>query len=281
MMLVSVLMPVYKPDPGFLEEAIKSILEQDYKDLELVAVEDPSPANGRKVFESFNDPRIRYHLNEKRTSLREQLNLGLSLCRGTYIARMDADDISYPSRIGKQLRYLLEHPEINLVGTNLDYMSSSGKPMGLRRYPERHEDIARDLRLYASVAHATIMVKRVDILAMEGYRDAAPMEDWDLWCRMLMAGMKFHNIQETLYSYRQHAGMGKYKGLRKTLRTGIELKKKYFKDGRGTWGFRENLRCWVENVLMYVPAPVVFGLFLVYATFIENRRSNSKAKVNK
>ena len=279
MTLISVLMPVYKPEPVFLEEAVRSILEQDYRDLELVVVEDPSPTNGREVLESFHDDRIKYHLNDKRTSLREQLNLGLSLCEGDYIARMDADDISYPSRIEKQIRYMLAHQEINVLGTNLDYISKTGRSLGSRRYPENHEEIIRDLQFYSPMAHATVIIRKADYLTMGGYKDSAPIEDWYLWCRMYQAGMKFHNIQEPLYAYRQHSGMGKYKNLKGTLKAGIKLKETYFRHDRGRWGLRARLRCRVEAILTHVPAPVVFALFLAHATFIQNRgRFAKKAK---
>ncbi len=263
--LISVLFPVYKPDLGMLDEAIRSVLRQEHENLELVIVEDPSEKPGREVVSSFRDPRIRYALNESRTSLREQLNTGIGLSYGEYIARMDADDISVPSRLWKQLEFLKEHPEISVVGTNLEIINEKGVSLGYRRLPQDHEDIGRALRRYCSIAHPTVMFRKADIIEAGRYKAPAPMEDWDLWCRLYKSGRKFHNIQEPLFRYRVHSRAGKMTAMKKTLLSGIELKKHYFKDEPATWGILERFRCGLEGVLVFLPPQLVLRLFFIWS----------------
>src|SRR5437868_6266280 len=114
--LVSVVMPVYKPEPTYLRAAIESILNQTFSDLELILVEDPSPQSGEAIVQSFTDSRLRYVQNPERTSLPQQHNAGMHRARGAYICRFDADDISMPTRVERELAYLQEHPECDVVG---------------------------------------------------------------------------------------------------------------------------------------------------------------------
>ncbi len=263
--LISVLLPVYKPDFGLLAKAVGSVLGQDYKNLEVVIVEDPSDRLGREVIEGFSDRRIRYKLNDTRTSMIDQLNTGIGLSRGEYIARMDADDISMPSRLGQQLEFLREHPDISVVGTNIEIINEKGVSLGYRRLPERHEEIVRALRLYCSVAHPTVMFRKAAVIAEGLYQVSAPVEDWDLWCRLYKSGKKFHNIQEPLFKYRIHSQAGKITTMRKTLLAGIALKKRHFKNGIERWGFREDARCATERILMFLPPKIVLKLFLYHS----------------
>jgi len=261
--LVSVLLPVLNPDPAMLGKAVKSILDQDYPELELVIVEDPGQRTGSEVVEGFADGRVRYTLNKERTSLREQLNLGVSLARGEFIARMDADDISRPERIRKQAAYLKDNPGITLVGSNLELIDGRDRTIGYRRFPESHDGIYRDLRLYCSVAHPAVMFRKSHVVEAGCYQVESPMEDWDLWCRMAIKGRRFHNIQEPLLKYRVHTQAGKFLSMRKTLLTGIELKERHFKGRPGEWGFREGFRCFVERLFMFMPPLLVLKLFLL------------------
>lgn len=264
--LVSILLPVLKPDLLLLKEAIDSILAQEHKNFELIIVEAPSEVTGEDVVKNYGDPRIRYVLNQERSSLRDQLNQAIALSRGDFLARMDADDISRPERLKKQLQYLKAHPEISLVGTNMEFIDEKGRSLGYRRFPEEHDVIARDLRVYCSIAHPTVMFRKADVIEIGCYKDSQPMEDWDLWCRMLLAGKQFHNIQEPLFKYRVHSQAGKVTVMKKTLRTGIDLKKRHFRYGKGTWGVREALRCFLEECLILIPSKIVLKLFILVTT---------------
>ncbi len=260
--LVSVVLPVLKPDPVFFKLAVESLISQNYKNIEIIIVEAPSENTGREIVQACGDKRIRYILNPTKTSLRDQLNQGISESKGEYIVRMDADDISAPDRISTQLRYLKNNENVCLVGSCLEIIDENGCTLGYRKLPENHEEITRGLRLYCTIAHPSVMFRKQDIIEMNCYQDSAPMEDWDLWCRLAFAGKKLHNIQEPLLKYRVHAQAGKVASLRKTLKTGIELKRRHYQKVPGCWGLREELRCALERCFMILPPQLVVKLFL-------------------
>ncbi|MEQ4894891.1 glycosyltransferase family A protein, partial [Escherichia coli] len=109
--LITVIMPVYNAEK-YIYESIKSILVQSYSNFEFIIINDGSKDSSGKIIENFlDDTRIRY-INRENKGLVFTLNEAISLSRGNYIARMDADDISHPLRLEKQLNFLLENPDI-------------------------------------------------------------------------------------------------------------------------------------------------------------------------
>jgi len=113
---LTVLMPVYNGGP-FLRSAIESILNQDFSDFDFLIIDDGSTDGSHEIAASYADPRIRLESNGRNLGLIATLNRGLDLARGTYVARMDADDIAFPDRLSKQLTFMEAHPEIGLCGT--------------------------------------------------------------------------------------------------------------------------------------------------------------------
>src|ERR1017187_7276972 len=124
---ITVLMPVYNAAP-FLREAIDSILNQTFKNFELLIINDGSTDNCEEIILTYKDPRIRYIKNETNIKLISTLNKGIKLSKGKYIVRMDADDISFPDRIEKQVNYMETNPAIALCGT---WFSSFGDRAGI------------------------------------------------------------------------------------------------------------------------------------------------------
>ena len=115
--LVSVIIPAYNAN-GFLSDAINSILNQTYKNLEIIIVDDGSTDETPKILKIFakKDQRIKIIRNKRNLNIANSLNIGIKSAKGNYIARMDADDISLPHRIKNQMNYLHKHPEIVILG---------------------------------------------------------------------------------------------------------------------------------------------------------------------
>src|SRR5574344_639787 len=109
---ISVVMPVYNTDETFLRESIESILNQSFKDFEFIIINDGSTNNAEDVILSYKDERIRYYKNDINLKLIKTLNRGLLLAEGEYIARMDSDDISLPTRFQTQVEFLGKNPNI-------------------------------------------------------------------------------------------------------------------------------------------------------------------------
>jgi hypothetical protein len=205
---VSVLMSVYNGEP-YLSHAVQSILAQTYRDFELVIVDDGSTDRTRDILASFeaSDGRIRILRNERNIGLSHSLNRGLSAVRARLVARMDADDLSRPDRLERQVAFLTERPEVDLVGS---WLRVIGRNIILSR-PSRHEDLVAVLCFQNCFWHPTLMF-RLDRGDGTGIGeaiayDAAHLyaEDYDLWVRLALDHRAcLANIDEPLLHYRVH-----------------------------------------------------------------------------
>ena len=199
---ITVLMPVYNAE-RFLREAMESILQQTFRDFELIVIDDGSTDESSGIISSFQDPRIRFEKNGKNAGLIATLNKGLLLARGEYIARMDADDISEPSRFAVQTAFLDGHPDIALVGSWIRVFGAGMRYID--RHPLTHEEIRAQLFFSNALAHPTVMFRRsafseAGLAYEEQYKH---VEDYGLWVtatRML----RFANIPKPLLRYRVH-----------------------------------------------------------------------------
>ena len=203
---VSVVLPVHNGEP-YLAEAIDSILGQTFGDFELIAVDDASTDNSRRRLDdaAARDSRVCVVDGQER-GLVGALNLGLSLARGEFIARMDADDISQPSRFARQVRYLRENPDIAVVGSAITLIDASGAVVRELSYPLAPADVDRFLmEVGSALAHPAVMARRKAMLTVGGYRKLFQhSEDYDLWLRMAERYL-LANLTDRLLRYRQHA----------------------------------------------------------------------------
>lgn len=199
---VTVLMPVYNGEL-FVREAIESILGQTFRDIELLVIDDGSRDKSADIVSSFSDDRIRFEKNGKNLGLIETLNKGLSLARGDYIARMDADDIAEPDRLATQVAFLDANPGIALTGSWIRVFGG-----GLRyidRYPLTHEEIKAQLFFSNALAHPTVLFRRAAFTEAglsyeERYKH---VEDYGLWVKATRV-LRFANVPEPLLRYRVH-----------------------------------------------------------------------------
>jgi len=257
--LVSVLMPVWNPHPRLFPEALESILNQTYQNLQIVIVEDPSERDGREMIEHLQDERILHVRNEHRNGgLADQLNQGLQLATAQLVARGDADDLWEPHRVVTQLRHFQSDPDLDVLGSTLNIIDDEGNHLGFRDYPRTHEDIVKALRRYCAIAHPVVMFKRDAVLNVGGYQTDFFVEDYDLWCRLAKAGAKFENYPEPLVRYRVHPEGMKSSKLKKQLGETIRMKEAHF---RGQMAAADHMRLLAERALMLMPSTFVLWLF--------------------
>ena len=202
---VSVLLPVYNGEQ-FLDEAIDSILNQTFRDFELlILLEYGSNAASREIVESKKaDQRVRVIENkESKLGLAESLNLGMKEAKGEYIARMDADDISLPKRFEKQVKYLDRHPNIVMCGTAMRGLYDDGH-MDDRGYFADPGSIRFECMLGNPFGHPTVMWRK-DVFLREKlfYRNTPYSEDFELWKRVVEL-FPCANLKEYLLMYRLH-----------------------------------------------------------------------------
>ena len=200
--LVSILMPVYKTAP-YLREAMDSMLSQTFTDFELIVLDDCSPDDAAAIMDTYSDPRIVRYKGEKNAGLSNVLNVGIGLARGKYIARMDSDDISLPNRLQVQVDYLETHPEIDLVSVGMRLFGAKEEVWIRELNPEK---VKINALFHSPILHAS-SVWRNDSFENQGLRfrqERVPAEDYDLWTRALVKGLKLVNLPDVLYKYRMH-----------------------------------------------------------------------------
>ena len=201
---VSVVMPAYNAET-YIGEAIGSILRQTFRDFELIVINDASADATERIILSFQDDRIVYVRNEKNMGVARTLNRGLSMAKGEYIARMDADDISLPERFRKQTAFLDENPQIAVVGAAIEMFGDGEKPER-RCFSQSSEAMKVDLFFSCGLAHPSVMMRKSVIAELGGYDPAFEgLEDYQLWCRVA----REHGITtlpDLLFRYRVHGG---------------------------------------------------------------------------
>lgn len=223
---LSILIPVYKTAP-FLHEAMDSLLSQTFTDYELIVLNDCSPDNAEEILDTYDDPRIIRYMGEKNVGLANVLNVGISMARGKYIARMDSDDISLPNRLQVQMEYLERHPEIDLVSVGMQLFGAKEEVWIREQDPEK---VKINALFHSPVLHAS-SVWRKDSFERHGLRfrqEMVPAEDYDLWTRALLKGLKLVNLPEVLYKYRLHPSQATLQTEQTTAKS-MEVQRNYLR----------------------------------------------------
>ncbi len=177
-------MPVYNGE-SFLQVTIESLLGQTYTDYELLIVDDGSTDKSQEIIKRFSDPRIRVLTNPQRLKLSGALNRGIQESSGMYIARMDADDIALPDRLGKQVEFLDANGHIGLCGTWIKRFGTGGG--GVEKYFTASDQVKAYALFDCPFAHPSVMFRK-DLFVRYGLRyDGSfyPTEDYELWARAL------------------------------------------------------------------------------------------------
>lgn len=204
MPLVSVIMPAFNESAVMITDAIQSILQQTYKNIELHIFDDSTKEETRVAIDVFkSDNRVTIHRVKERVGFIKSLNFGLEAAKGKYIARMDGDDYSLPDRIEKEVAYLEKHPEVMVIGGQMNIMDEHGNITSSRNYPLDGWKFFLFSCARNPLAHPTVMMRREIVDLGYRYDETLKMsEDLDLWLRLLNDGYKLANIQDTVLNYR-------------------------------------------------------------------------------
>ena len=196
---VTIIMPIYNVGK-YLRESIDSILNQTYRDFELLILDDCSTDNSGDIVATYSDPRIRYIRNSSNLGLAENLNKCLALTHTELVARMDGDDIAEPHWLQRNIEILDSHPEIGICSSGFQFF---GTKDSLVRYPQNHEDSMAQMLFGCTVIVPVIRRSFLEENHLRYNPDTFPAEDYDLWSRCYPLTRVF-NIQETLFHYRMH-----------------------------------------------------------------------------
>jgi glycosyltransferase involved in cell wall biosynthesis len=201
---VTVLLPVYN-GAAYVQRAIASVLQQTYRDFELLIVDDGSTDDTPALLAALDDPRVRVVSHAHNQGLTCTLIEGVQLAQGELLARQDADDWSHPRRLDRQVQFLTRHPQVCLVGTQARVVDERGRARGRASRPLAYPSILWTHLFDNAFVHSSVLVRRSAIEAVGGYdRAFAVAEDFELWSRVAWAG-PVANLPERLIAFRRHA----------------------------------------------------------------------------
>lgn len=198
---ITVLMPAYNAGK-YIREAVNSVLQQTYRDFELLIVNDGSTDDTLEIALSFADLRV-IVVNKDHEGIAAALNAGLKLANAPFIARFDADDICAPTRLETQFNFLHDHPDYVLVGSDAEYMLENGEFLfDFKCIAHSNDEVQNNLYVYCPFIHSSVMYRRDAVLDAGGYSlHAHNFEDYLLWTNLAKAG-KMQNLREPLIKVR-------------------------------------------------------------------------------
>lgn len=213
--MISVIMSVYREKCDWISQSVNSILDQTYSDLELIIIVDNPDLqlDVRTFLEDVKkrDRRVKIHYNKENIGLAKSLNVAIEYADGEYIARMDADDISFQTRLEKELLEL-KRLQADMIGCLRIDIDGNGKK--LSEMMPKPEDPSHYLRYANCMVHPSVLMRTEVIRALGGYRDFPVSQDYDLWLRMLSFGCKIAFLNEHLIYYRiNDKGLSAQKGV--------------------------------------------------------------------
>lgn len=232
---VSVLIPAYNAS-ATLGSSLESLVRQTFRDFEVVTVDDGSTDDTAAILQEYQQRHGNFRtVNGTHQGIIGALNLGIEHCRGEFIARMDADDISHPKRLEMQVKMLKSNPRISVCSSLVRCFPLTDVQGGLRKYEEwlnsviSPEEIARDMFIESPVAHPSVMLRRQELVELGGYEEHGWPEDYDLWLRYHMSGRIFAKTPETLVFWRAGQERLTFTDSRYSLENFLRAKAHYLK----------------------------------------------------
>ncbi|WGS66043.1 glycosyltransferase [Marinitoga aeolica] len=231
--LVSVVMSVYNGEK-YLSDSIKSILDQTYENFEFLIIDDNSNDKSREILKKFSniDDRIKVFFNNENKGLTYNLNFLINKSKGSLIARMDADDVSKNNRFEKQISFLMENTEVDILGTWAIDIDEFNNEIRKRTVPITDIDIKKIMLKVNPLIHSTIMFKKESLEKINFYDiKYRTSQDYDMYFRAASIGLKFHNLNDYLLYYRYERNYSKKRNFKYRLND-FYIKKNGFKINR-------------------------------------------------
>lgn len=266
---ISVLMPVYNTEK-YVEDSINSILNQTFKDFEMVIIDDCSSDNSFTILSDLasKDSRIRLYKNETNLKVSKTRNKLIELAKGGFIAWQDADDISIPDRLELQYNFLVKNNNVGLVGGWLEFFDENGV-QSVRSYGEKDKDLRKNIFKFSPVAQPVAMLRKKAILEVGCFDEKLDTaEDLDLHFR-IGSVYSFANIPKVLLKYRYGTTSLTMRTLKKMEIETIKMRFKYAKLDNYKMKFLDV----VYNVLQFLSVYLISGTLKVKIfNLIRNKR---------
>lgn len=250
--VISVLMPAYNAEKH-IALAIESILSQTFADFEFIIIDDASLDRTPLIIEEYakKDQRIVFLKNSQNLKISGTLNIGLQTAKGEFICRMDADDWSYPERLGTQLDFMKEHPEVVISGANIEVCDQNLDILNIRTYPKTDPQIRNKILKLNPFAHPVTFYKTEIAKKVGGYDANFNLaEDYDLYFRMGKYG-QFANISKVLLKLRTHSQSLSAQQMADQARINYRVRLKAIK----TYGYKTS---WSDKVFLFLNYLAIF-----------------------
>lgn len=232
--LVSILMPVYNAHE-YLVGALDSMLSQTYTNWELIAIDDCSTDDSFLTLAQYEkiDPRIKAYKNIVNMGVGRTLDKAVKMAKGEFIARMDADDLSYPDRLQKQVKYLLENPDVVALGGQVRLIDEKGKNIGVKMFPTDSKVLYTMLYTSVPIQHPTLMVNTTKLPAdLDWYGGWKKAQDLHLFFQLVRYG-KLANLNDFVLDYRFYSNSNSLKNPKDTY----SITKSIRAEARGKFGY--------------------------------------------
>jgi glycosyltransferase involved in cell wall biosynthesis len=262
--LVSVILPVHNAHK-YLIKALESLRYQTYDHFEVIAIDDASTDDSYQILKAYakNDSRFRVFRNKTNLKIANTLNLGIKKAKGSYIARMDADDFSLPNRFAKQVRYLQAHPGVVVVGGQCFTIDKDDRITGKKIFPTTHFGIHELMYTANPIQHPSIMVNRTLIPKNFSWYNPklTPAEDLDLYFRLGKFGL-YANLDTIVLMYRQHTDSETFRNPKHTF----EITQKVRRLAVTKYGYTPSIKSRIISeiqtlVISLIPASLIFPLY--------------------
>lgn len=288
--LVSVIMPVFN-GRHYIDQAINSILNQTFQDFEFLIVDDGSEDKSWKIIESYQTKypdKIRCFKLPIHLGTFGATNFALKISQGYFIALMDADDIAHPERFEKQVNYLLNHPEVIVLGTQVNIINEKGEIIDQKRLPLDYEQIYKSFAIFHPMVHPSCMVRKYlpNGKTFRYINKFGVNDDYNTFFSILRIG-KFANLDECLLSYRIHNNNHSIKDVRIRFLTIIKIRFEAYKKYKYVYSPLDLILILCQIIVVFsIPQKFIFKIYtfsrdlyynLSLARIIENMTVNFKS----
>lgn len=281
--LISIILPVYNAG-SYLVEALESLRYQTNHHFEVIAIDDASTDDSGKILNRYAkiDTRFKVFHNKTNQKIARTLNFGLTKAKGSYIARMDADDISLPNRLQKQIKFMQNHPGVVILGGQTLTMDKNSHLTGKKLFPTSHFDIHELMYTANPLQHPSVMINR-SLLPKDfsWYNpDLTPAEDLDLYFRLGKFGL-YSNLHSTILMYRQHGDSETFKDPKNTFKITQKVRRLAVRK----YGYKPSLRSRLVSltqtiIMSIIPASLVFPIYtFLRGTKIKENLENIKLRL--
>lgn len=262
--LVSILLPVYNAE-RYLHAALESVLSQDYQNFEVICVDDGSTDSSLSILKRFAklDKRVKVYSNKQNRGIGYTANKALQHAKGTFVARMDADDVMLPGRLTKQVAYLQANTDVILVGGQCLVINEDGETIGEKLNPTTHEGIYKLMFTAMSVQNPTIMINTALVSKKDLELDTQlhPVDDLDMMFKLFKFG-KFANLPDYLLQYRVYRGSSTMKNPKRSFLLTFKIRARAI----GRYNYKPSIKGLAVNLIQAVvvallPNSMVYALY--------------------